>query len=160
MSSMDNLAEALRLKREQDAAASAPANEQAQQWAQALIALFAQLESWISPLVEAGVVKITRHSATKEESPSPGVSVSYEAPMLVLKINRKTAVVQNIGLFVSGTDGRVGLIGDDKRFLISRSLHPTESWSIATYLNISDSVPSSELPLSEESLAEALAHYL
>lgn len=32
MSSMNNLAEALRLKREQDAAASAPANEQAQQW--------------------------------------------------------------------------------------------------------------------------------
>ncbi|MFJ4086124.1 hypothetical protein [Pseudomonas psychrophila] len=160
MSSMENLAEALRLKREKDEAASAPSNEQVQQWEQSLKTLFAQLESWMSPLIESGVAKVRRVTKTKSENPSSDVFVSYEVPMLIIEINHKTAVVDVIGLFVSNTDGRVGLIGDDKRFLISRSLSPTEGWIISTYLNTSDTAPSVERPLSEEALAEALANYL
>lgn len=160
MSSMDRLAEALRLKREQDEAASAPSNERVQQWEQSLKTLFAQLESWLSPLVESGVAKVRRVPQRKSENPSADVFVSYEAQMLIIEINHKTAAVDVIGLFVPNTDGRVVLNGDDKRFLITRSLKPTEGWIIGTYLNFSDTAPSVERPLSEESLAEALGHFL
>ncbi len=160
MSSMENLAEALRLKREKDEAASAPSNEQVQQWEQSLKTLFAQLENWLSPLVESGVATVRRVTNLKSENPSADVFVNYEAPSLIIKLNHKTAVVDVIGLFVTNTDGRVVLAGDDKRFLISRSLNPTEGWIISTYLNLYDTTPSVERPLSEEALAEALANYL
>lgn len=160
MSSMDRLAEALRLKRNEDEAASAPGNEQAQRWEQSLKALFAQLEMWLSPLVESGVAKVRRVNKRKSENPSPDVFVSYEAPMIIIEINHKMAVIDVIGLFVQNTDGRVALNGDDKRFLISRSLNPRETWIIGTCLNLSDTAPSVERTLSEEALAEALAHFL
>lgn len=151
MSSMEKSAEAF---------FGSSAYEEMKQWEQSLKVLFDQLEIWLKPLVAGGVAKITRVTKRKTENPSPDVSVSYSTPMLIINFDRKTAVVDTIGLFVLNTDGRVVLIGDDKRFLMTRSLQPTEHWDTVTYLNIGDQTPSVERPLSEDALAEFLSHFM
>ncbi|WP_163011252.1 hypothetical protein [Pseudomonas viridiflava] len=161
MSEMDKLAEALRLKKTQEEQASASSRELGEEWQQSLQRLFAQLEEWLSPLVAAGVASVkTSLTKKKDERPEPGVLVTYDAPVLVLEINHKTVLIEPIGLFVSGTDGRVMIIGDDKRFLLSRTLKPTESWDISTYLSSFDTTPSVQRSLSSDSLAQAFANFL
>ncbi|KIQ37341.1 MULTISPECIES: hypothetical protein [Pseudomonas syringae group] len=161
MSEMDKLAEALRLKKTQDEQASASSRELVEEWQRSLQKLFAQLEEWLSPLVSAGVASVKASlTKKKDESPGLGVFLTYDAPVLILEINHKTVLIEPIGLFVSGTDGRVVIVGDDKRFLLSRTLKPTESWDISTYLSPFDTTPSVQRSLSEDSLAQAFANFL
>ncbi|KPB98989.1 Uncharacterized protein AC499_6420 [Pseudomonas amygdali pv. lachrymans] len=86
--------------------------------------------------------------------------MTYDAPVLILEINHKTVLIEPIGLFVSGTDGRVMIVGDDKRFLLSRTRNPTESWDISTYLSSFDTTPSVQCSLSRDSLAQAFSNFL
>ncbi|QWA51836.1 hypothetical protein C4C37_09355 [Pseudomonas amygdali pv. lachrymans] len=158
---MDKLAEALRLKKTQDEQASSSSRELAEEWQRSLRELFAQLEEWLRPLVAAGGASVkTSLTKPKDENPEPGVFVTYDAPVLILEINHKTVLIEPIGLFVSGTDGRVMIVGDDKRFLLSRTRNPTESWDISTYLSSFDTTPSVQCSLSRDSLAQAFSNFL
>ncbi|HEX2568528.1 MAG TPA: hypothetical protein VH877_03140 [Polyangia bacterium] len=131
---------------------------QRQEWLAALRHLFAEIERWLGPATDAGVLKISR---SESEIVEPDLG-SYRAPILRISDGRLTVHLEPVGRHVvgivggggtrfTGLQGRVDLICGPMKIPLVRT-SPT-TWK---------AVPLRGEPrdLNEESFAEILSEVL
>jgi hypothetical protein len=141
---------------------SEEAAEELQAWLSALEALFAQIEAWLKPVVDAGHITIEKGEAELVEQEF-GV---YRAPTRILHVIPERRVVNILprgarivgvmrpggGAFMTGARGRVDLVCGPNRAVILRD--SGGAWTLA-YVDGGD--PGTGMsPLDADSLVEAI----
>jgi len=160
MSEMEKLAASMKLKRD-GAEANAKAintarEEKIGQWVESLNKLFDDIENWLEPLTQNGLAQFNRGLASITEKPTPTLEVTYKAPVLPMSINGLAARIQPKGLYNIGSDGVVEFLAREKQYLFTRHVGSDVEW----VLRDKAGPKGNGVPLTQDSLAGAISHYL
>lgn len=160
MPGMDELAAKMKQKKlEEDAkreALESARNARISEWQGSINTLFDNIQKWMAPLAASNLAEFNRTSTSLTESVGDGYKVSYDVPVLAMKINGLAACIQPKGLYFSGTNGLIEFLARDKQYLFSRHSDNPDEWTLRSSSNRAGK----GVLLNQESLAEAISHYL
>ncbi|MQU28709.1 hypothetical protein GHO29_19740 [Pseudomonas helleri] len=125
-------------------------------WMGALMRLFDDIQFWLQPLAKKGLVEFNRGFVDIDEDVPGGSSIGYKGPILQMGINRRAACIRTQGLYTKGYHGTVEFMAQSKQYLIFRLSDSDTQWFIRNRNEDS----SNGVPLNEDSLAQAISHYL
>jgi len=156
MSEMEKLAASMLQKQTEADALKASRAAKVEQWVKSLDELFGNIEKWLEPLIKNGLVQIQRSYGSIKESANTEYEVSYEAPVFALVINGKSARIEPKGLYLSGSNGVVRILANQKQYFLIRGVADDNEWSLVDEANRT----SKGIPFTQDALAHAFSHYL
>ncbi|SEN00497.1 hypothetical protein SAMN04487857_108122 [Pseudomonas sp. ok272] len=133
MSKAEELAVKLKQKQRTRADAEASDDTAIEHWPTQVYEMYNVLETWLEPLIEAGL-SIRRVPTRVFESLPTGATFNYAIDKLQIEGNHKTLTLDPIARFIAGGTGRVDILGNGKERYIYRieNDHGEPQWQIQT----------------------------
>lgn len=133
MSKAEELAAKLKQKQRTRADADAGDDTAIEHWPTQVYEMYDMLETWLEPLIEAGL-NIRRVPTRVFESLPTGATFNYAIDKLQIEGNHKTITLDPIARFIAGGTGRVDILGNGKERYLYRTEndHGEPQWLIQT----------------------------
>ncbi|WP_347905179.1 hypothetical protein [Pseudomonas purpurea] len=131
MSKADELAASLKQKQHSRADAEASADLAIEHWPTQVYDMYRQLETWLEPLIEAGL-NIRRVPTRVFESLPTGETFNYAIDQLLIEGNHHSIILNPIARFITGGTGRVDIQakGKEIQMLRTETDHGEPQWLI------------------------------
>lgn len=102
-------------------------------WPLQVYELYHQIEAWLSPLTEAGLI-LRRNPTHVFESNPDGETFDYAIDQLIIEGNHHTLTVDPVARFTADGEGRVEVHSKGKEFALVRTLgeHGETHWWLQT----------------------------